>query len=98
MLTLQEDFDDDVTPLETPAWRRMSLQAPYFAELAEKLSVDLHALNHRVGRMMSLEALNLARDFREWVHTPPTDDERRKLIDDMCQFNSLAISLLQGSR
>lgn len=94
----REEVDENVTPLETPAWRRMSLQAPYFADLAEKLSVELHNLGHRTGRLMSIEALNLARDFREWTHTPPTDEERKKLIDDICRFNLLAQNLLQGSR
>lgn len=93
-----EEFDDDITPLATPAWRQMSLQAPLFAELAEKLSVQLYGLGHRIGRMMSGEALNFARDFREWTHTPPTDDERKKLIDDMCHFHNLAQTLLKGNR
>lgn len=93
-----ELYEDQLTPVETPAWRKMSLQAPYFADLADQLAIKLYALGHQMGKMLCIEAKLLAEGFREWVTAPPTDNERRELINAMCSFNMRAQDLLSGSR
>lgn len=92
------EWDDDVTPLETPAWLLMSKQAPYFADLAENLSKQLWKLGHRAARAVSAEGILLAASLREWVSSPPTDQEREELMNAMISFNCRALSLLEGSR
>lgn len=94
----EPDDDSTRTPMEPAMSRRHSVNSPGFAALVEDHVLRLDRLRHEAARIKAREGRALAATLRSWATSAPTDEERRRTIQAVVDFNREALDLLAGSR
>jgi hypothetical protein len=84
------------TTLEVPGWRRVSTNAPVFAQLAQDLAAKLEARGTAPALALAAQGRSLMSTLQRWASSPPTDHDRTKVMDELVSFNQKASDLLEG--
>lgn len=95
---MSDEPDSSRTPVEPAMARRDSVNSPGFAALVDDHVVRLERLRHEAARIKAREGRQLAATLRSWATSAPTDEERRRTIQAVVDFNREALDLLAGSR
>jgi hypothetical protein len=84
------------TTVEAPGWRRVSVNAPVFAQLAQDLAAKLEARGTGEALALARQGRALMAALQGWQTAPPVDGERSRVMNDLVEFNRAASDLLDA--